>query len=235
MILIKRQHKKEYDKWQNALQIKELEKQSLLSKINPHFLFNSLNSVQTFILNKQNEDAVMFIGKFSKLIRQTLENSVETNVIIEKEIDLLQNYMDFEKNRCEIPFNYHINISKSIDIEEVLIPPMLIQPFIENSIKHGIDHLKTQGNIKLDFKIINEKLLRVDVVDDGIGRKQSLKLKKEQSKSSLGIKLVMDRINLYNDIKWKEPLYKVQYYDLCDEKNESLGTKVTLFIPFFEE
>jgi len=235
LLLVKRQHKKEYDKWQTALRIKELEKQSLLSKINPHFLFNSLNSVQKFILNKQNEDAVLFIGKFSKLIRQTLENSVEDTVALEREIDLLKNYMDFEKKRCEIPFNYQIDIDEGIDTEEIYIPPMLMQPFIENSIKHGVDHLKKQGTITLEFTIQNEKTLLVNVIDDGIGREESGKKKKEQSKSSLGIKLVKDRIHLYNDIKWKEPIYKVLYEDLCNGDNESLGTKVSLFIPFFTD
>jgi len=233
MWIIRRQRKKEFDKWQTSLQIKELEKQSLLSKINPHFLFNSLNSVQKFILNKQNDDAVLFLGKFSKLIRQTLENSVEDNVAIEKEIDLLKNYMDFEKNRCEVPFNYSISIDEQLDIEEAVIPPMLIQPFIENAIKHGVDHLKKLGNITLDFNILNEKVLQVKIIDDGIGREQSAKLRKEKSRSSLGVKLVNDRINLYNDVKLKEPIYKVEYLDLYDENNDTLGTKVSLFIPFF--
>jgi cbb3-type cytochrome oxidase subunit 3 len=230
--IFKRQRRKEFDKWQTSLRIKELEKQSLLSKINPHFLFNSLNSVQKFILNHQNEEAIGFIGKFSKLIRQSLENSVDETVELSKEIDLLENYMHFEQKRCEIPFNYHINIDENIDTKEIYIPPMLIQPFIENSIKHGVDHLNRQGNITLEVKIQNDKALLINVIDDGIGRAESGKKRNDNSKSSLGIKLVKDRIHLYNDIKWKEPIYKVEYEDLCID-NKSLGTKVSLFIPIF--
>ncbi len=231
-IIVNRQKKAEKEKWQNKIRIKELEKQSLLSKINPHFLFNSLNSVQKFILQKQNDDAVLFIGKFSKLIRQTLENSIENIVILEKEIDLIKNYMDFEQNRCEIPFQYKINIAGNIDIEDTLIPPMLIQPFIENAIKHGIDPLTRKGNITVNFNIADNNIMIIDIIDDGVGRKKAISLKNSNN-NSLGIKLVKERIFLYNDKRDKQPKYKIIYTDLYDKNNNPTGTKVTLYIPFF--
>ena len=202
---------------------------ALRSQMNPHFIFNTLSSIQSFITNNSSKDAVHYLSKFSKLMRATLENTQKQKIPIKDEIETLELYMDLEKLRLNNKFEYEININKNIDVQFEEIPPMLIQPYIENAIWHGISHKPTNGTIKLSFDLINESLLKCEIEDDGIGRKKAMELKKVQQKNvSLGMSITKDRLEIINSLK--DSALNINIIDLKDD-NKAKGTKIEIFIP----
>src|SRR6185295_7264690 len=170
--------------------IAEIRMTALRSQMNPHFIFNSLNSIQHFITTKEKEEALNYLSKFSKLIRQILENSRENTVSIANELQLLQLYVQLEQLRFSNKFTYHLHTDEELDIENTEIPPLLIQPYVENAILHGLVSKNGNGELNLSFEKKNGALI-CKVEDNGIGRKQSAMLleKKESKHKSLGIKV----------------------------------------------
>ena len=197
--------------------------------MNPHFIFNTLSSIQSFITKNDSKDAVYYLSKFSKLMRATLENTKKQRIPIKDEIESLQLYMDLEKLRLNNKFDYHIIINDEIDTLFEEIPPMLIQPYIENAIWHGISHKTGSGIIKLTFKLENENLLKCEIEDDGVGRKKAREMKKEtRKKKSLGMTITKERLEIINSLK--DTKLSVNIIDLIDN-NIPTGTKIELFIP----
>ncbi|NQX96544.1 MAG: histidine kinase [Flavobacteriales bacterium] len=202
---------------------------ALRSQMNPHFIFNTLSSIQSFITKNDSKDAVYYLSKFSKLMRATLENTKKQRIPIKDEIESLQLYMDLEKLRLNNKFDYHIIINDEIDTLFEEIPPMLIQPYIENAIWHGISHKTGSGIIKLTFKLENENLLKCEIEDDGVGRKKAREMKKEtRKKKSLGMTITKERLEIINSLK--DTKLSVNIIDLIDN-NIPTGTKIELFIP----
>jgi LytS/YehU family sensor histidine kinase len=218
-----------YSKNRNLKRKKEtvvLEQKLLRSQMNPHFMFNSLAAIQGIIQDNNPEMADRYIVDFASLMRLILNNSRKEYIEIEKEIQTLKHYLELQKLRFEKKFDYSIEIDPKINITQMMIPPMLVQPFIENSIEHGILHSATKGEINVRF-ILKENSILFEVEDNGIGLKEAAKIQKE-SHQSLAMEITKERlINLNQGKRRKITL------NIIDLKSESKqGTRVSFEIPF---
>ena len=221
-------------------QIAEIRMTALRSQMNPHFIFNSLNSIQHFITTHEKEEALHYLSKFSKLIRKILENSRQNTVSVSNELELLQLYIQLEQLRFSNKFDYHIAVDEKIDIENTEIPPLLIQPYVENAIQHGLINKDSKGDLWLTLER-NNGLLICRIEDNGIGREkaQQIEQKKVSRHVALGIKVTNERISTLSallDYKIEvviEDLYKTQ--QKADEAPQATGTRVTIAIPVKEE
>ncbi len=202
---------------------------ALRSQMDPHFIFNTLSSIQSFITTNSSKDAVSYLSKFSKLMRGTLENTKKQKIAIKDEIEMLELYMDLEKLRLNNKFTYQIIVDENIDTQFEEIPPMLIQPYVENAIWHGMSHKTIDGLIKISFKLIHENLLKCEIEDDGVGRKKASELSKKREKNtSLGMSITKERLEIINSLK--DSKLNISIIDL-EENNIAKGTKIELFIP----
>ncbi|ASK32845.1 histidine kinase [Chryseobacterium sp. T16E-39] len=195
---------------------KKIALQSLRREMNPHFIFNSLNSVNQFIATNNELEANQYLTKFSKLMRGVMENSAEDFIPFQQELDLLQNYLALEKTRFADKFDFEINVDENLNLQSLLVPGMLVQPFLENAIWHGLRYRKEKGFLKLSFTR-NDQYLKISVDDDGIGIDESKKLKTQHQKTreGRGMKNTMERIALLNDLYKRDIQCKV-----TDKKNE---------------
>ncbi|MDD5571362.1 MAG: two-component regulator propeller domain-containing protein [Bacteroidales bacterium] len=214
-------------------QLFEFERQTLRLQMNPHFIFNSLSSIQSFIINNDIDKAVLYLSKFAQLMRIILANSREAYVPVRDEIKSLSHYMDIEKIRFNNKFDYNFYVDKNIDDEFVGIPPMIIQPYVENSILHGILHKESRGYINISLTL-QENLILCIVEDNGVGRQKAMQIKKESGlkRESKGMLITKERLEVLNK-QSKEPV-SVNITDLYDENNNPTGTKVTINLPFQE-
>ncbi|OYU82341.1 MAG: hypothetical protein CFE23_01080 [Flavobacterium sp. BFFFF1] len=209
--------------------IKDVEMQTLRSQMNPHFLFNSLNSINSFIIQQRSIEASGYLTTFSKLMRNILENSRQEAISLEKELETLKMYLELESVRLEHQFDYEIICDKSLDAENVRIPPLIIQPFAENAIWHGLHNKKDKGHLKIILSEKDDGILSIRIIDDGIGRKASSMLKKEQvSHKSYGIGITVDRLVLLN------PKNSLTIIDLTDGHSNATGTEVELQIYYHD-
>ncbi|MFO7829656.1 MAG: histidine kinase, partial [Bacteroidales bacterium] len=216
------------EKAQIQQKISELKLDALKAQMNPHFIFNAFNSLQKYILLQETTEALDYMSEFASLIRRTLDNSTEKEIRLSEEVEYLKTYLQLEKKRVS-NLNYNITVDKDLDEEYILIPPMLIQPFVENAILHGIRHLKKQGMMKISFEK-ESSFLKVIIEDNGIGRKQSVEInqKNRLSHHSKGTSITEQRIKLLSDKKSNK--IKVQTIDL-EKAGEASGTMVVLYIP----
>lgn len=205
-------------------QLLDLERRALQAQMNPHFIFNSMTSIQSLISQRKNEAAEEFLVTFSRLVRASLNHSAKTFITIKDEVKLLSDYLEIECLRFEDAFQWQIEIKNNIEASAYSIPPMVIQPFIENSINHGIRPLGRKGNISITFSKKSDSLLEVCVDDDGIGRMNAAKLVSKHHNSK-GTQLVIDRMALLNKKSSVQILDKIT-------KGDPKGTKVLLAIPF---
>ncbi|MCX6233137.1 MAG: histidine kinase [Bacteroidetes bacterium] len=207
-----------------------LEQKLLRSQMNPHFIFNSLASIQNFILNQQADNASIFLTRFSKLLRNVLDNSAQEYVPLEKEISTIENYLALQKIRFGNKFEYAIDVDDALDPESVMIPPMLAQPFIENSIEHGIKHKKNIGHINIQFKQVGN-MIHFEVEDDGVGREKAREVEIQQQKDHLSMATSITRERLVNLNKKLKKKISLDIIDLFTESGEACGTKVMFGIP----
>jgi tetratricopeptide (TPR) repeat protein len=203
---------------------------ALASQMHPHFVFNSLNSIQSYILKKDILKSNEYLTKLADLMRRTLNNSSEQFVPFEEELNCLKLYMDIENMRFEDSFDYKFEFDSKVQNEEIKIPTLLIQPFIENSIRHGFLDGAQKGQINISFEIISEKLIKSTIIDNGVGRKTSVTNIKSQFHVSKGTKLTSERIRLLGILEKVQ--CSIEFDDLKDKGNRSLGTKVTLIFPY---
>lgn len=208
-----------------------LQQKLFRAQMNPHFLFNTLVSIQNFIISEKPVIAGKYLSKFSKLVRNILDSSFEEYISLEDELGTIENYLELQKIRYPDKFDFSIAVDKSIDPETTSFPPMLLQPFIENSIEHGFKHKESKGNIHISFSLKNSSLL-VEVQDDGIGRDKAKELLKMHSMDhkSLATSITEERIQILN--KTMKRKISLDILDLKNEKNEPAGTRVVLLIPF---
>jgi LytS/YehU family sensor histidine kinase len=200
----------------------ELQIQSLQVQMNPHFIFNSLNSIQNFILSSKIEDAILYLGYLGTIIRMNLENVSKEFIHINDEILFLKKYIAIETMRFKEKLD--IRLTSTVTDQSILIPPMLVQPIIENAIKHGVRHLNHTGIIHVDFAIEND-LLHVTIEDNGVGRKQAA-LNVDKNHKSLGLALIKKRVKLLNE-KNQSHDFSLSIEDLQDNGQPS-GTKVSI-------
>ncbi|MDH7445340.1 histidine kinase [Aquimarina sp. 2201CG14-23] len=198
---------------------------SLRSQMNPHFIFNALNSVNTFIATSDERAANRYLTDFSLLMRAVLENSEEDFIPLEKEIELLGLYVQLEHFRFQDKFEYEINVDPEIDINEYMIPPMLLQPYVENAVWHGLRYKSDKGLLSINFNKVSSESLEIMITDNGIGREKSKELKTENQKKqkSQGMSNIKKRISILNEM-YKDRV-DVFVSDLSDNEE---GTQVKL-------
>jgi sensor histidine kinase YesM len=211
-------------------QLAKAETKALRAQMNPHFIFNSLNSINSFVMDQQHELASEYLIKFSKLIRLILDNSRSETISIEKELETLKLYVLLEAARFENKFKCVYKIAHDVNTNSIMIPPMLLQPFVENAIWHGLMQKEGEGTITIDIAMKNEELLLISIEDDGIGREKAAELKsKSAAHKSHGLKVTSQRIEMMN--KLNSSGEKVSIVDLKDEHGLACGTRVELVIP----
>lgn len=201
---------------------------SLRSQMNPHFIFNALNSVNSFIATNDERTANKYLSDFSTLMRAVLENSEEDFIPLEKEIELLELYTKLEHFRFQDKFDYSIEVDPKIKIDEFQIPPMLLQPYIENAVWHGLRYKEEKGWLQIDISYINRNEIAITISDNGIGRERSKALKTQNQKkhNSKGLSNIQKRVVILNDM-YKDKV-DVQIEDI--NKGEETGTKVVVTI-----
>lgn len=199
---------------------------SLRSQMNPHFIFNALNSVNHFIAQQDERTANRFLSEFSQLMRLVLENSQEDFITLQKEQEILALYMKLEHYRFRDKFEYEIEIDESINAESISVPPMLIQPYLENAVWHGLRYRDTVGFLKLSMRQENSKLV-VTITDNGIGRKKSAELKTENQKKhkSTGLRNIRERLAILNNV------YRTHYEVNVLDGPDGEGTTVEIGLP----
>ncbi|MBN2668490.1 MAG: histidine kinase [Bacteroidales bacterium] len=210
-------------------EINEYRQMALTRQMNPHFIFNSLNAIQHYILQNDIRLSNKFLSKFSKLIRLILENSQSSLITLEKELVTLNLYLELEALRFKEKLQYQVEINPEIDILGTKLPPMLIQPYIENAIWHGIMNREAQSNgfLKIDFDATEDKIICV-IEDNGVGREKSREIneKKNSTHKSMGTSITQNRIELINNIYKKD--IAVEYIDKKDQNGMAIGTKVRI-------
>ncbi len=229
-IFYKRRRDKEQLTTEFKKQLAQAETKALRAQMNPHFIFNSLNSINSFVMDQKHEIASDYLIKFSKLIRLILDNSRSETISIEKELETLKLYVLLEAARFDNKFKTAYHITEDVNTNSVMIPPLLLQPFVENAIWHGLMQKEGEGTITLEIKKENEEFLNISITDDGIGREKAAELKsKSATHKSHGLKVTSQRIEMMN--KLNSTGAKVHIIDLKDEKGNATGTRVELVIP----
>ena len=198
----------------------ELEKRMLRAQMNPHFIFNSLSSIQHLISSDDKKGAMTYLTKFSKLLRQVLESSVNANLVLDEEIELLKIYVELESLRFDNSFNYTFEIDENLDIHQYEVPMLLVQPYIENAIIHGLLPKKGPKNLQISFRD-QKKYIVCTIEDNGVGFQESSKKNVEKGPSR-GMSITSKRINA---------LEKFSNQELVTVENLKEGTKVTILIP----
>lgn len=174
--------------------------QALSSQMNPHFLYNSLNSINNFIASKDPRRANEYLGDFATLMRMILNHSKMEKISLTKELECLELYLKLEHLRAAHKFDFSINVDNSIDTGKIFVPPMVVQPFVENAIWHGLHHKETKGHLDLSITKENRHII-CHVIDDGIGIKRSQEMQRESKYKSTGIENVRERLRILNNIK----------------------------------
>jgi sensor histidine kinase YesM len=198
--------------------------------MNPHFIFNSLNSIKLYIINNEKENAVYYLNKFSKLIRKILIASKEKETSLQEELDTMQLYMNIENIRFDNQIEFKINVDEAINTEVTKVPSLILQPFLENSLWHGLSSKESDKKINLNVFKNSKDHITVEIVDNGIGRIASKKIResKKLKRKSVGIDITKER--LANFSKAFENSYTLNIDDLYEHDSPS-GTRVTLNIP----
>ena len=226
--------KKEQEKNRYERNLAEIKMQALTAQMNPHFIFNSLNSIDFYIIKNNTKKASKYLNSFSRLMRLILSNSRSNYVRLADDLEALKLYLEIEALRFNHRFTYEVTLADNIDIDFLQIPPMLIQPYVENSIWHGLLHKKENGKIRIHYSYEEEEeVLTCTVSDNGIGRKKSMELKtqkeSDKGRKSFGMNITKDKIEAMKFLHGIDA--KVEIEDLYDQEKNSMGTKVELMIP----
>jgi ligand-binding sensor domain-containing protein len=231
---IKRKHEVERKMLTIEKQVFELEQKALRLQMNPHFIFNSLNAIQNFVLINDTDKAVNYLAKFSHLMRMILANSTAAYITLKDELKALTYYMDLEKLRFDNKFDYQITRDLSIDEEFVEIPPMLFQPYVENAIIHGFVNSPKQGLLDIILKRMNPGTLLCVIQDNGIGREKAIEIREKSGikRQPKGMIITQERIEIFN--KQSSKNFSVKIIDLKDEQGEPSGTRVEFTIQYKE-
>jgi LytS/YehU family sensor histidine kinase len=209
----------------------DVEMQALRAQMNPHFIFNCLNSINRYIVKSDQATASLYLTRFAKLIRLILDNSNSKNVILSNELEALKLYIEMEALRFDKKFTYSIVIDEEVKADTIEVPPLIIQPYVENAIWHGLLHKETEGYLLIYISRLSENMIQCVIEDNGIGRDKAKELKSKSAitRKSLGMKLTESRLSLLN--KYAELTASVDIIDLKTDSEGAEGTKVVLKIP----
>ena len=206
-------------------QLSNLKLDSLRSQMNPHFIFNALNSIKAYLIENNTEKAVYYLNKFSKLIRKILESSRSESIPLQEELDIIELYMSIENIRFEQKINFKIEVDEKINLSQIKIPGLVLQPFIENSLWHGL--MLKEGTRDIEVKIYAEKnIVKLAIIDNGIGRDRAKanKAKRTFKKESLGLQFAKERIDYFNSRE--NTHYNFKIIDLYTDQKIAIGTKI---------
>ncbi len=207
----------------------QLEQKLLRSQMNPHFIFNSLATIESFIYENEPKEAGRYLSDFARLMRLILENSTVEYISLSKEIKTLEYYLTLQKLRLDDNLKFTIYVDENLDSELVMVPPMLTQPFIENAIEHGFRGSTQTGNILVSFKQLNEQLL-VEVEDNGIGINKAMQTEEKNKKhKSMAMQITKERLSVLNRSKKQKLTFSIS--DISDSDKQTTGTKVVFSIP----
>ena len=227
--------KREVKKTRINKMLAEYQLMGLKAQMNPHFIFNCLNSIQKYVLDHDSKLAYTYMAKFSKLIRFVLDISDKTFVALSYELEVVKIYAELEQLRFDSKFNFEIEISESIKSDDILVPSLLIQPYLENAIWHGIMNLPIdkKGEVKITVNVLND-ILKIVITDNGIGRAEA-KLFNEKTHQSKGLSINQKRIEAINYLlKTNDAIVTIE--DLINSNNKAAGTKVIIKLPIkYEE
>lgn len=212
-------------------EINELKLASLHAQMNPHFIFNALNSIKLYIINNDRDRAAHYLTRFSKLIRKILEASSKNEVSLKEELETMDLYLNIENIRFQNTIIISVKVQEVINLEQIKLPPLILQPFLENAIWHGLSSKKGDKKLTINVFKSSEDFVEIDIEDNGIGRKASAKIKAEKAiqRKSVGIKLTKERLDRFN--KNQDIKYVLVYKDILSLNKEILGTKVSLKLP----
>lgn len=215
----------------NDKKILMLEQEALQSQMNPHFVFNALNSIKLYIINNEQKNAVYYLNKFSKLIRSILESSKTKEVTLADELKTMNLYMSIENIRFSNEIHYLEEVDTSLNLEKVKVPPLILQPFLENAIWHGLSSKKGAKKVSLSVTKLSEHFIQIDIEDNGIGRDEAMRIKKSKSlqRKSIGIELTKQRLRNFTDEFQNS--FSLVYTDLINQEGSPCGTRVSLTIP----
>ena len=207
-------------------EINQLHLVSLQNQMNPHFIFNAMNSIKSYLIDNDKESAVSFLTKFSKLIRNILLSSRVEKISLEEELDLVKIYVDIENLRFENQVSFELLNPENIQYQDLLLPPMILQPFIENAIIHGLLNKDGQKTLTLRFSKIQKNIV-LKITDNGVGRKVAASYSGSRflKKESLGLKITTERLKYFNEQHKVDNSYAIN--DLENDAGEAIGTEVT--------
>jgi sensor histidine kinase YesM len=210
--------------------IAELKLAALRNQMNPHFIFNSLNSIKGYIIDNDREQAVFYLNKFSKLIRMILSSSIEKDVSLAEEIEIAELYLQVENIRFNNEIHFDINVAPELALNTIKVPALILQPFLENAIWHGLSSKKGSKELFMDITLEDDQV-KVSIYDNGIGRKQAAAIKERKvlKRKSYGIALSEERLSNFVHGTSKE--YTIKIIDCTDEEGNSTGTRVLITLP----
>jgi tetratricopeptide (TPR) repeat protein len=219
-------------KLNNQRKLMNIEQNLLRAQMNPHFIFNSLNSIKLYIIQNRQKDAAIYLSKFSKLIRAILNSTIEKETSLDTEIDTINLYVSIENSRFMDEIEYEINVDESLDLQKIKIPSLLTQPFIENALWHGLSPKKGEKKLTINVFPKDKTHFTIEIVDNGIGRNRAMEIKKSRTfkRTSIGISLSKERLAYFS--KQFKNTYDLKFVDLEDNEGNSKGTKVMINIPY---
>jgi hypothetical protein len=227
---IKKKQRLDFDR---KVEMSKIELKALRSQMNPHFIFNSLNAIQHYIFHTKSDEAIKYLNKFARLVRIILNNSDRQTVTVGEDLEALRLYLELEQMRFEDKFEYEITVDESVDLDYDIMPPLLMQPYVENAILHGLNPKAVKGTLTIRLASENNFLI-CTITDNGIGREKSAEMKRTmpfKKHTSMGMKITEERLKILNEINNSQ--LSVTITDLKDEHNNVLGTRVELFVPIF--
>lgn len=213
-------------------QVFEMETRVIKAQMNPHFIFNSMNSIQQFILADDNVNANAYLVKFSKLLRKILESSTDEYISLDNELEILNKYIEIESLRFDRAFTYEITVDERLDRSVMRIPHMLVQPFVENAIWHGLLNKESDKQLKIEFSYLDDATVSCVIDDNGAGRKAGKPMGNVSKQKSLGIHFTAQRLELMRK-EWGGS-YGVEIVDKMSEQGTSEGTRVIMTIPILK-
>lgn len=230
MFYVRSLRKKEEERVAVNQRIADLELMALRAQMNPHFMFNTLSSIQHFVSANNTEEALRYLSKFAKLMRVVLDNSKKKEIIINDEIKAISLYLDLEKLRFKNKFEYQVEVGEGLDPSYDVIPSMLIQPYLENAVLHGINYKEGKGVISIKMNLEGDTIV-CQVEDDGVGRKRSAEFQNKRSKNhkSQGMNITRDRLSIINKVGGSGLSVTVED---VNPNEENTGTRVRIYVPF---
>jgi ligand-binding sensor domain-containing protein len=209
----------------------ELEMRALRAQMNPHFIFNCLNSINRYIVKSDNATASLYLTRFAKLIRLILDNSNSKKVLLSNELEALKLYIEMERIRFDNKFDYRMIVDEGVHTDSIGVPSLIIQPYVENAIWHGLLHKESNGSLWVKIRMLDENTLECVIEDNGVGREKAAEFRSKSAtgKKSLGMKLTEDRIAVLN--QYAQTNASVEIVDLEDGSRVATGTRVVVIIP----